>query len=109
MASRPAGRYSADDAHHAGLGNGALETAAERALHADLDLAAARFASSAVAMMRLVASSVPMPVFLRLCVSDADTPMQNMLDAARQAALEALLVEHQAGRGRRPGAVAAAP
>ena len=33
-------------------------------------------ADFAIAMIRSAASAVLMPVFLRLCVSDADTPMQ---------------------------------
>ena len=39
-------------------------------------VAPAARADFAIAMIRSAASAVLMPVFLRLCVSDADTPMQ---------------------------------
>ena len=59
-------------------------------------LAPASTARRAMATMRSAASAVPMPVFFRLCVSLADTPMQKYLHAARQAALEPLLVQDEA-------------
>jgi len=56
-----------------------------------------------MAIIRVVASATDMPVFFWLWVSLAETPMQNIFDAAGYAAFEALLVEHEAGENRTGG------
>ena len=51
-------------------------------------------------MMRSAASAVPMPVFFRLWVSLADTPMQKYSTPQAKPALEPLLVQHERRESR---------
>ena len=59
-------------------------------------------ARCAVAMIRSVASATDMPVFFRLCVSLADTPMQYISHAARKSPFQPLLVEDECREDHRP-------